>query len=74
MPTQPIPAPCSTTTPPVLPVVLVLAFAYLYAQGLTVKDQSFGSGLAYVLPAVVAMGLAIVTAVMALLTPSHQGE
>ena len=57
-----------------LTVLLVLAFAYLYAQGFAVKDQSFGSGLAYVLPAVVAMGLAIVTAVMALLTPSHQGE
>ena len=58
----------------VLTAVLLMAFAFLYARGFAIKDQSFGGGLAYVLPAVLALGLSLVTGAMALLTPSHGDE
>lgn len=54
-----------------LTVVLLLAFAVLYAHGLVIQAQSFGYGLLFVLPAVMALGLSIVTTAMALMAPSQ---
>ena len=51
----------------VLAVSLLLVAAYLYAKGLSLRVESFGLGLSYILPAVTCLGLAIVSSVMALL-------
>lgn len=51
----------------VLTLVLLAASVYLYIKGVHLKSESFGRGLAYVIPAVACFGLAVVTGCMALL-------
>lgn len=55
-----------------LSVALLLAFALLYAKGHSLKAESFGLGLGYVLSSVVLLGLSIIAGCMALLAPSNQ--
>ena len=51
-------------------VALMLITVYLYAKGFGLRSESFGLGLSYILPAVIYLGLSIVTGAMALLESS----
>lgn len=50
-----------------LTVALMLPTVYLYAKGFHLKSESFGLGLSYIIPAVICLGLSIVSGCMALL-------